>query len=85
MHVYNSDLYLRFTGKFRQPKPWEQYCDEKMTDSYRFGVAMNNFPRQQDPATTTLYDSCAQVHHTCVANNVYAYHVEKMRSKIMWP
>ncbi len=37
---------------------------KKITNSYRFGVALNDFPRQQDPATTNLDDACAQVHHT---------------------
>ncbi len=37
---------------------------KNFTNIYRFGVALNDFPRQQDPATTTLDDACVQVHHT---------------------
>ena len=54
----------RLHWQFRQPKPWRQYCNENILDSYCFGVrvALNNFPQQQDPATTTVNDGCAQVH-----------------------
>ncbi len=54
--MYVPRPYLGFTS---QPKLYSLGSSIATKYIYRFGVALNDFPRQQDPVTTTLDDAWA--------------------------